>query len=348
MMVLSNGGDYTELQTPITGRNGFKFKILELKTRGYTGRVRGLSTGLRSRPVPVPAHTRGYKPAARGRHPRRTRSGAGCTSSSARQAARSPPPSRARATGTSDEFELGSEGEGDNAHSPRRRRLRRAMVTTMRGAWPRQPHATRRTGGRTKTKTKMAAKRTTTTPPPRTRGTGPPSPSFSRWRRHTRRPPQRPPPGAASSTDSVTPGGNILSYLKAHPQPTQKYPHRLIRIPDSEAADDMGAANKIIDTPAASCAVNAEDLGEGSKAQPQHSEVLSPTPQMSPAPFEARCGSGSNASAVKLESTWIFKGFPAILSTLETLIEIHPFLKPAYLRFELIYQQYAIRIPPAR
>src|SRR4051812_33879797 len=33
------------------------------KTRGYTGRVRGLSTGLKSRPVPVPAHTRGYKPA---------------------------------------------------------------------------------------------------------------------------------------------------------------------------------------------------------------------------------------------------------------------------------------------
>ncbi|KAJ7229694.1 hypothetical protein C8J57DRAFT_1245173 [Mycena rebaudengoi] len=35
----------------------------DIKTRGYTGRVHGLSTGLRSRPVPVPAHTRGYKPA---------------------------------------------------------------------------------------------------------------------------------------------------------------------------------------------------------------------------------------------------------------------------------------------
>jgi hypothetical protein len=43
-------------------------------------------------------------------------------------------------------------------------------------------------------------------------------------------------------------------------------------------------------------AVNAEDLAEGSKAQPQHSEVLSPTPQMSPAPFEARRGSGSNGA----------------------------------------------------
>ncbi|KAJ7321367.1 hypothetical protein DFH08DRAFT_1033964 [Mycena albidolilacea] len=33
------------------------------KTRGYTGRARGLSTGLKSRRVPAPAHTRGYKPA---------------------------------------------------------------------------------------------------------------------------------------------------------------------------------------------------------------------------------------------------------------------------------------------
>ncbi|KAJ7798409.1 hypothetical protein B0H14DRAFT_3544692 [Mycena olivaceomarginata] len=40
-----------------------KKKIWSSKTRGYTGRVRGLSTGLKSRPVPVPAHTRGYKPA---------------------------------------------------------------------------------------------------------------------------------------------------------------------------------------------------------------------------------------------------------------------------------------------
>ncbi|KAJ7875483.1 hypothetical protein B0H14DRAFT_55627 [Mycena olivaceomarginata] len=52
-----------------------------------------------------------------------------------------------------------------------------------------------------------------------------------------------------------------------------------------------------------------------------------------------RSATETATSAAKLESTWILEGVPAILSTLETLIEIHTFLKPAYLRFELIYQQ---------
>jgi hypothetical protein len=34
-----------------------KLTFWSSKTRGYTGRVRGLRTGLKSRPVPVPAHT---------------------------------------------------------------------------------------------------------------------------------------------------------------------------------------------------------------------------------------------------------------------------------------------------
>ncbi|KAF7375650.1 hypothetical protein MSAN_00454100 [Mycena sanguinolenta] len=51
---------------------------------------------------------------------------------------------------------------------------------------------------------------------------------------------------------------------------------------------------------------------------------------------------------IKAVGNTFLEGIPTLMSALETLSEIHPFLKVAYLPFKLIYYQYAIRMPFAQ